>query len=298
MTRKTIRRFAIALARWALATLAVSVLLLGSAGAPLSPFLLCYLGAFSGGLLAAMLVVDPDLAKERSRVFRPGQQTDRTAASFLFLSTLLTAALDSGRLHWLDSVPTHLRWSGLGLFLSGIALQVWAMKENPFFSPDVRLEAERGHRVIVRGPYRLVRHPGYLGMLVSVPASAPAIGSWLAMVPAAGFCLVILNRLGREEEFLEKNLAGYREYAECVRGRLIPRPPFRRPVEAHGPRGGLTQVLLLAFFLIVLNGTLSLLGGLASPEAPARPYTRLPLIPGVCTGVVDLELHRCAWRWP
>jgi len=58
---------------------------------------------------------------------------------------------------------------------------------NPFFSPALRIQAERGHAVIARGPYRFIRHPGYLAMLIAVPASALALGSWLALIPAFAF---------------------------------------------------------------------------------------------------------------
>jgi protein-S-isoprenylcysteine O-methyltransferase Ste14 len=67
-------------------------------------------------------------------------------------------------------------------------------------------------------------------MLISAPASALAIGSWLALLPASTFCLVILKRVGAEEEFLQKNLAGYRDYVRQVRGCLFPRiAVHRRP---------------------------------------------------------------------
>jgi len=68
-----------------------------------------------------------------------------------------------------------------------------------------------------------LRHPGYVAMIISVPASGLAIGSWLALVPAAAFCLVIRNRVRAEEDFLQKNLAGYSDYMRQVRGGLFPR---------------------------------------------------------------------------
>ncbi|MDE3180967.1 MAG: hypothetical protein KGM47_15075 [Acidobacteriota bacterium] len=60
-------------------------------------------------------------------------------------------------------------------------------------------------------------------MLVAIPASAIAIGSWLALIPAAGFCAVIMRRAGMEDEFLKRNLAGYIDYMQCVQGGLFPR---------------------------------------------------------------------------
>jgi protein-S-isoprenylcysteine O-methyltransferase Ste14 len=92
----------------------------------------------------------------------------------------------------------------------------WAMIVNPFFSPTVRLQTERGHHVVANGPYKFMRHPGYFAMCIAVPASALAIGSWLALVPAAGFNLVIVRRAWLEDEFLTTNLAGYKTYATLV----------------------------------------------------------------------------------
>jgi len=96
------------------------------------------------------------------------------------------------------------------------------MVANPFFSPVVRLQTARGHHVIADGPYSFVRHPGYLAMLISVPASALAIGSWLALIPPACFGLVILRRTQLEDEFLKKEPAGYAVYARRVPARLLP----------------------------------------------------------------------------
>jgi protein-S-isoprenylcysteine O-methyltransferase Ste14 len=175
-----------------------------------------------------MINIDPGLAKERSRTSEKDGTPGRFAAGLSFLATLAVAALEVGRLHWVHPVPVDARRSSLLLFAGAMALQIWAMVVNPFFSPEIRLQPERGHRLIARGPCRLLRHPGYLAMLVAVPASALAIGSWLALFPATAFCLVILKRVGVEEQFLQRNLAGYSEYMARVRGRLFPRMDFRR----------------------------------------------------------------------
>ena len=113
-----------------------------------------------------------------------------------------------------------------------------AMIVNPFFSPVIRIQAERGHHVIARGPYRWLRHPGYLAMLVAIPASAIAIGSWLALIPAAGFCAVIVRRARMEDQFLKGNLAGYIDYMQRVPGGLFPRAPIEsiRRLQDETPR--------------------------------------------------------------
>jgi len=216
-------------ARWVVVTLSIWTLLLVAAGTTGLPSLRNYLVTLSSFLLATMLNIDPGLAKERSRTSEQSGTPGRFAAGLSFLATLTVAALDVGRFHWLHPVPADARQSSLLLFAGAMALQMWAMVVNPFFSPDVRLQPERGHRLITGGPYRLLRHPGYLAMLVAVPASALSIGSWLALIPAAAFCLVILKRVRAEEQFLQKSLAGYSEYMGRVRGRLFPRMDSPRP---------------------------------------------------------------------
>lgn len=213
--------------RWASVTLSVSLLLFLAAGSTQLSSLRCYLVSFSALLLATMFSVDPGLAEERSRPAEKATTPGRFAAGLWFLATLVFAALDIGRLHWFDSVSGDVRMGSLLLFGAATTLQLWAMAANPFFSPEIRLQSERGHQLVTGGPYRFLRHPGYLAMLISVPASGLAIGSWLALVPAAAFCLVILKRVRAEEEFLQKNLAGYSGYMRQVRGRLFPRIAVR-----------------------------------------------------------------------
>jgi protein-S-isoprenylcysteine O-methyltransferase Ste14 len=97
-----------------------------------------------------------------------------------------------------------------------------AMLTNRFFSPVVRIQKERGHRVIDAGPYRLVRHPGYAGMIVAAPLSGLALGSWFSVAIALVYSGMILRRVFFEDAFLRQNLDGYPEYADRVRYRLVP----------------------------------------------------------------------------
>ncbi len=207
------------LARWALITTSLSVLLFLAAGTTHLASLRRYLATFSTLLLVTMLAVDPRLAQERAHPRNAGIDDGlRFAAGFLFLLTLTVAAASVGRLRLSLSVPNCLREAALIAFaLSGL-LQAWAMIVNPFFSPLVRLQTERGHNVIAHGPYHFVRHPGYLAMSISVPASALAIGSWIALIPAGGFVLLIKRRAQLEDEFLRNNLSGYIAYARRVGG--------------------------------------------------------------------------------
>jgi len=80
----------------------------------------------------------------------------------------------------------------------------------------VRIQTDRGHKLIDSGPYRFMKHPGYFAMCISVPVSAVAIGSWLALIPAIAFIGVIYRRAKFEEQFLKANLPGYAQYANNV----------------------------------------------------------------------------------
>jgi protein-S-isoprenylcysteine O-methyltransferase Ste14 len=205
------------LLRWGLITASLSALLFLVAGTSRITSLRAYLEVFSAWLLVTMLAVDPRLARERVHPRNAGIHDGlRFATGFLFLLTLTVAALSVGRLRLGLNVPTPLRDASLVVFALSGCLQTWAMIVNPFFSPVVRLQTEFRHRVIADGPYGFMRHPGYFAMLMSIPASALAIGSFVALIPAIGFAWVIHQRTQIEDQFLKANLPGYPEYTERV----------------------------------------------------------------------------------
>jgi protein-S-isoprenylcysteine O-methyltransferase Ste14 len=96
------------------------------------------------------------------------------------------------------------------------------MAVNRFFIPIVRIQSERGHRLVSSGPYRFVRHPGYAGRALVMVCSGPALGSWIAVIPMLIFVTGLFHRVTVEDRFLAENLEGYREYAQRVRFRLLP----------------------------------------------------------------------------
>ena len=252
-----------ALVRWAVLTSLLAAILFIAAGSTAIPSLRDYVAVLSALLLFTMVAVDPELARERARP--AGRDIDpgsRTASGFLFLVTVIFAALDVGRLHQSDSVPSSWQLAAIMVFAAALILQAAAMIVNPFFSPALRIQAERGHSVITRGPYRFLRHPGYLAMLIAIPAAALAIGSWLALIPAAGFGLVIVRRARKEDEFLKQNLSGYIDYMERVRGGLFPR---------------LTAIGATTFALVSL--TLAVAGFLYAASANSTAGLTLPPSP-------------------
>ena len=111
---------------------------------------------------------------------------------------------------------------GYVLLCIGMAGVTWAEAVNKFFEPSVRIQTDRGHKVIDTGPYAIIRHPGYaFGCLVFL-GIALALGSLWALIPAILLCLLLVVRTIWEDQTLREELAGYEEYAQRVRYKLIP----------------------------------------------------------------------------
>jgi protein-S-isoprenylcysteine O-methyltransferase Ste14 len=212
------------LVRWALATALIAGLVFILAGTYRDPWLWAYVGVCAGAGAYALLGLDDDLAKERFQP--PTSGADRIALAFLritALSHIVLGALDAGRWHLTSPVPASVRASALVGMGAGFGMFYRAMRENRFFSSVVRIQSERGHRVIDTGPYRTVRHPGYAGLILVPPLSGFALGSWLAVVIGAVMSAMVVRRVLFEDAFLRQHLDGYAAYARRVPHRLIPR---------------------------------------------------------------------------
>jgi protein-S-isoprenylcysteine O-methyltransferase Ste14 len=200
-----------------------AVALFGSAGTIAIAGFWLYLALLAAVTAASLLILDPDLIRER---MRPGGQRPplvlRLVAVVPFLHWIM-AGLDRGRLHWSDGVPVWLQAAGLMGVACGFALFFWAMSVNRFFSSVARIQADRGQHVITAGPYGLVRHPGYSGAILLILASGLALGSWIAatFVVVLGIPL-LFRRAVREDGMLNAELPGYRAYANRVRWRVLP----------------------------------------------------------------------------
>ena len=195
-------------ARWATISAFLCLLLFVAAGSTAIVPIGRYLAVFSSMLLLAMLAVDPQLAREREQ---PGPDSAarslRFAAGFLFLLTIVVASFAQGHVSTKTPIPSSAHVAALIVFAVSSAFQTWAMVANPYFSPAVRIQHERGHHLVDSGPYRFVRHPGYLAMCVSAIASAIAIGSYLALIPALAFVFVIHRRARIEDARADRIVA-------------------------------------------------------------------------------------------
>lgn len=168
--------------------------------------------------------VNPVIYRARSR-FQPGTKGWDKALLAVILPAMVAilpvAALDAGRFHG-SQVPFWLVGAGYAALLAGIAVTAWAQAVNPFFEPGVRIQSERHQRVIDRGPYRVVRHPGYSAAILLFAGMALALGSLWALVPALVASGVLILRTAWEDRLLQRELPGYSAYAARVRWRLLP----------------------------------------------------------------------------
>jgi protein-S-isoprenylcysteine O-methyltransferase Ste14 len=181
-----------------------------------------YLFVCSVGFVVAASILDPDLFQER---VRPGGQPLKLRYYALLLPLMAhwcIAGLDVGRFHWSDSVPPALQLVALAIFALALALMIWAMRVNRFFSSIIRLQEDRGHRLVTEGPYRWVRHPGYTAGFLLCLASGIALGSWFSALAGVACMPLLLRRALAEDRFLKGNLEGYSVYANTVRYRLVP----------------------------------------------------------------------------
>ena len=217
-----LRRVPLRLARWLIVTALLAAAMMAVAGSTRLVMLNAYVGLFAIVTLALMLVVDPDRVRERLRPQKGEDEARLLAIRLLCLATFAIALLDIGRLHASDSVPRPLQIGALAVTGAGFLWVVWALAVNRFFVPVIRIQSERGHQVVDRGPYGWMRHPGYAGLVLALPASALALGSWWALVPALATSALFVRRTLHEDRFLRGHLEGYDQYAARVRHRLVP----------------------------------------------------------------------------
>jgi protein-S-isoprenylcysteine O-methyltransferase Ste14 len=206
----------------------MGALLFVSAGTLHWPAAWIFLGTIAilgvaGGLWLAK--TDPALLAER---MRPIMQRDQPAADkkfmlafgFVALIWFLAIGLDE-RYHTSD-VPLALQVLGWAMLPLSTGFIMWVMRENSFAAPVVKLQTERGHRVISTGPYAWVRHPMYTGTILFFVGAPLLLGSWWGVAMSPLFVVLFAVRARIEERALLAGLPGYGDYAARVRYRLVP----------------------------------------------------------------------------
>ena len=181
---------------------------------------------FVVALSAWLLRANPALLEERMTGLGHADQKlwDKalmTLAGVGFFAWLALMGLDAARFRW-SRVPDWAQAFGAALLIGAMALFFLTFRANPFLSPAVRVQSDRGQSVVSAGPYRLVRHPMYAAFLALVAGAALFLGSWYGLLGCAPLGALVAVRAVLEERTLRRELAGYDDYARLVRYRLIP----------------------------------------------------------------------------
>lgn len=211
----------------ALSLMVTAVVLFGAAGRvdwPAAWVVVAVWLIWFAAMDVAVLRFNPGLASERLAPPKGAKRWDRAIVSvirLLELARYVLAGLDL-RYGWTTGFPGAAQVAAIGVWLLATAVFAWAVASNPFFSQVVRIQTDRDHTVATGGPYRYVRHPGYVGAIAAEVAISTALGSWPAILAGAVCALLLVVRTALEDRTLHAELQGYADYARRVRYRLLP----------------------------------------------------------------------------
>ena len=178
---------------------------------------------FSTSFIIYLKKKDPELLKKRAKT-KTTESWDKKIgimAGIFILTMYILPGFDAVRFHW-SSIPLLINIIGFaGMILAAIFFLL-VSRENTFLSRVVEIQDERGHKVITTGPYKIVRHPMYLAVIVLYLCHCLALGSLYSLIPCTGLIITIIFRIYYEDKKLHEELEGYKEYAEKTRFKLIP----------------------------------------------------------------------------
>jgi len=166
----------------------------------------------------------PGLINERGRRAENIKGWDKVLMavySLVLFTVPVVAGLDAVRFEW-SVMPLALHVIGAVLSIPAMIMPLWALSANAYLSTMVRIQDDRGHRVVTAGPYQYVRHPMYVGTIFFGLCIPLFLGSWWALVPGGLIVVIFVIRTALEDKTLREELPGYAEYAQRVRYRLLP----------------------------------------------------------------------------
>jgi protein-S-isoprenylcysteine O-methyltransferase Ste14 len=174
---------------------------------------------------AVLARLNPQFLNERGTLTGAGTKTfDKLYVAVypvFSIGSLVIMGFDAVRYQW-SVMPFWLIYVGIFLFVAVAPVALWAMAVNKFFEWTVRIQNDRGQYVCTSGPYNVIRHPGYTGLIVSLLAYPFILGSWWGFLPNGILILVIVIRTALEDHTLQRELPGYTDYAQEVKYRLVP----------------------------------------------------------------------------
>ncbi len=171
---------------------------------------------------------DPALLVERLKLvpFHKEQKVwDKALMLLVFITGIglyLLPGFDVMRYEWSDPFPVWVRVIAMLIHIPCFVLLGWVMRENTYLSQVVKIDKERGHKVITTGPYAYVRHPMYTITIILLVAVPVALGSRFTLIISLFLIVLLIVRTYLEDRTLHAELVGYPEYAKQTIYRLIP----------------------------------------------------------------------------
>lgn len=165
------------------------------------------------------------LMEERSSLSANTKKWDKKilGLSVIFtLSAYIVAGLDVGRFNYSDTTGYGYIIMGSMLIIIGQIIFAVAKSQNNYFSSVARIQTDRGHKVCDTGLYKVVRHPGYLGMIISWLGFPLIFGSFFSIIPVFISIILLIIRTKLEDKMLYDELVGYTLYSSKTRYKLIP----------------------------------------------------------------------------
>jgi protein-S-isoprenylcysteine O-methyltransferase Ste14 len=182
-----------------------------------------YLGSF---YIARVVLqrLNPGLLEQRQTAIHDDTKSfDKIVLRLLLLLTIIEPLLAGLNFRFSgDWTPFWTVYPGIVSFLSAAVMIVWVLVKNPHAESSVRIQSDRGHRVVVSGPYRFIRHPMYSGLIQLHQSVAVILGSTWTVVLAALITILFWWRTALEDRTLRRELPGYEEYTTVTRYRLLP----------------------------------------------------------------------------
>jgi protein-S-isoprenylcysteine O-methyltransferase Ste14 len=175
-------------------------------------------------LMATLLPKSSELVEERLNPKECVKSWDKfyfAVTTPLYMIALLLGGLDA-RFGWTTNMPLLVYWASVTVYLIGQGIFLWARYTNNYFSSVVRIQTDRGHTVCKEGPYRYVRHPGYVGGFLFTITIGLMLGLWWACIPQVIAALMLVWRTKREDKTLQAELPGYAEFTKQTKYRLLP----------------------------------------------------------------------------
>jgi protein-S-isoprenylcysteine O-methyltransferase Ste14 len=171
-----------------------------------------------------MLRTSPETIAERGRP-QETKDWDKVVGGLwgvaIYFALPLVAGLDV-RFGWTRDLGVAWHVAGVVVLAVGLGFSAWAMIANAYFSTAVRIQSDRGHTVCSTGPYRFVRHPGYVGFILQSMSVPFLLGSLWALIPGITATVLMIIRTSLEDRTLQAELPGYQDYVQKVRYRLVP----------------------------------------------------------------------------